>query len=48
MNRREFIGIVAAYIGAAALGAFGGLTAEEDGVWGESEDDEPPSRKEER
>ena len=45
MNRREFIGVVAAYIGAAALGAIGGLTAEEDGVWGE-EEDEPPSRKE--
>lgn len=42
MTRREFLGILAAYAGAAALGAIGGATAKESGNWGESEDDEPP------
>ena len=41
MTRREFIGILAAYVGAAAMGAIGGATAKESGSWGES-DDEPP------
>jgi len=46
MDRREFIGAVVALIGAAALGGIGGATAKENGSWGESEEDEPPSRKE--
>lgn len=49
MSRREFLGIVAAYVGAAALGAIGGLTAQEDGRWhGEEDGDEPPSNRLER
>ena len=43
MNRREFVGIAALYLGAALLGAVGGITAQEDGRWGESDDDEPPN-----
>lgn len=46
MDRREFIGVAALYLGAALFGAIGGVTAKESGDWGESEDDEPPSRKE--
>jgi len=44
MDRRAFIGAVAAFAGAALLGAIGGATAKENGSWGESEDDEPPSQ----
>jgi len=43
MNRREFIGIAAAYLGAALLGAIGGATAKESGEWSESGDEEPPN-----
>lgn len=49
MTRRELIQIAALYAGAALVGAVGGLTAQEDGRWHESEesgDDEPPSRRE--
>ena len=46
MDRREFIKVVALFAASAAAGGIGGLTAKESGDWGESEDDEPPSRKE--
>lgn len=39
MDRREFIGAAALYLGAALFGAIGGVTARENGEWGE---DEPP------
>ena len=42
VNRREFIGVLAAYAGAALLGAIGGATAKESGEWSESGDEEPP------
>ena len=42
MDRREFIKVVALFAASAAAGAIGGITAEEDGQWGE--DDEPPSK----
>lgn len=43
ITRRQAIGLM---VGAALLGAVGGLTAKESGDWSESDDDEPPSRKE--
>ena len=39
MDRRQFV-IAAGYLLAATLGIVGGLTAEEDGSWGD--DEEPP------
>jgi len=45
MDRREFIGAAAGLALAALLGAVGGLTAQEDGMWHGSDDDgdeEPP------
>lgn len=44
MTRRELVGLLAAYAGAALLGAIGGATAQEDGRWhvGEESDEEPP------
>ena len=41
MTRRQFAELAALYIGAALMGAVGGLTAQEDGEWGD-EEDEPP------
>jgi len=42
VDRREFIGAVAGFALAAALGAIGGLTAKESGSWAESPEEEPP------
>lgn len=39
MERREFVGWAAALGVAVLMGAIGGMTAEEDGVWG---DETPP------
>jgi len=41
MSRREFVGAVAAVLVSAVAGGIGGVTARENGSWGES-DDEPP------
>lgn len=41
ITRRDFIGALATLGAAALMGGIGGMTAEEDGSWGES-DDEPP------
>ena len=42
LTRRGFV-IAAGYLLAATIGIIGGLTAEEDGVWGD--DDEPPRER---
>lgn len=59
MNRREFIAALAGFVGAAALGALGGVTSTEEGrkkprkheetrESGEVDDDEPPSERTKR
>lgn len=45
MDRREFLKLGAVFVASAVLGGIGGITAKEDGRWGEPEespDDEPP------
>ena len=42
MNRREFVQVGAAFLGAAILGALGGLTSTEEGRKPSEEDEEPP------
>ena len=45
VSRRTAVKLV---LGFALVGALGGLTAKESGSWGESEEDEPPSKRAER
>ena len=40
MDRREFVGWAVALGATALVGAIGGVTAKEDGMWGDEE--EPP------